>query len=149
MFDGPMMWWMLGGAIVVLIVTFLVPRQGAKNIGRHNVKRGGAEPSAWEGYFANVPEAVPLRGVFTFSYEDVEGSYSHRTVDALMIIPRPDRSTLFGFCRERHEYRHFNLARVTKMVDAESGQVIENPSLDLMRRCRADRVDLKQNAIDR
>jgi hypothetical protein len=133
------MWWMLGGVIVVLIALFLVPRLGVKNIGRHNAIRSGAEPSSWEGYFTNVPEAVPLRGVFTFSYEDVEGSYSHRTVDVLMIIPRADRTTLFGLCHERHEYRHFNLARVTKMVDVESGQVIEDPRLELMGRCRAAR----------
>lgn len=97
------------------------------------VQRGDADGvDSWEAYFGNVPEALPFAGVFTFSYDNGEGSYTVRTVEALRIIPRPNKLTLFGFCRTTHQYRHFNLSRAREMVDAESGETIADPSIDLM-----------------
>ncbi len=138
--EDSLTWLVLAGSIIVLFAILLVRHQRAKAmIGRHDdTVVDGYEPGSWQDYFTNTPEAVPLTGVFSFSYEDAEGSYTTRTVEALMLIPRPDRVTLFGRCHESNEYRHFNLARVTKMVDAESGESIENPALYLVRRCHVD-----------
>jgi predicted DNA-binding transcriptional regulator YafY len=135
--DGPLMWWVLGGSVLALIAALLARhRRTSTTRRRGDAAPDGREPSSWQDYFTNVPEAVPFRGIFTFSYEDADGGYTRRTVNALMIIPRPDRVTLFGFCHHRDQYRHFNLARVKDMVDAESGEIIENPGLDLVLRCR-------------
>jgi predicted DNA-binding transcriptional regulator YafY len=121
----------LGGSVLGAIIAPLLARR--RNA---DVVADGGEPGSWKNYFTSVPEAVPLEGVFAFSYEDVEGSRTDRTVEALMLIPRPDSVTLFGRCRSRNEYRHFNLARVANMVDAESGEIVANPSHDLLRRSR-------------
>ncbi len=131
----------LVGLVIVLIAVLLGRRQSARAMidRRDDTVVDGHEPGSWQDYFTNIPEAVPLTGVFSFSYEDVEGSYTTRTVEALMLIPRQDSVTLFGRCRETNEYRHFNLARARKMVDAESGERIESPELDLVRRCRASK----------
>ena len=132
-------WVELGGSVLAIIALVFARRRNAEAIigRRADVVADGRESGSWKDYFTNVPEAVPLEGVFAFSHEDVEGSYTQRTVEALMLIPRPDRVTLFGRCRSRNEYRHFNLARVANMVDAESGEIVANPSHNLLRRSRA------------
>ncbi len=132
------LWLAASVAVVALVAVLLIRRRNAETIARSTdyavrVRNAGT----WKEYFTNVPEAVPLRGVFTFSYDDGDGSCRERTVEALMPIPRPDRMTLFGRCHESNEHRHFNLARVTKMVDAERGESIERPELELLQRCRA------------
>jgi predicted DNA-binding transcriptional regulator YafY len=134
-----MLWLTLGGAVLALAVVLLLLSGRTKEVAgrRHSFARDDPEPGSWKEYFTNVPEAMPFRGVFAFSYKDSENCHTNRTVEALMLVPRPDRVTLFGFCRSRNEYRHFNLDRATNMVDAESGESIENPRVGLVQRCLA------------
>jgi hypothetical protein len=94
---------------------------------------------------------LPLSGRFELVYEDGQGVWSRRTVEARELKLGPGRTLLGGIDPARGGYRGFRTDRIRRLTDAVSGERVEGGILDwLMTRAeaqrRADAARIRRNA---
>ncbi len=94
---------------------------------------------------------MPLGGRFELVYEDGQGVWSRRTVEARELKLGPGRTLLGGIDPGRGGYRGFRTDRIRRLTDTATGERVEGGILDwLMARAearrRADAVRIRRNA---
>ncbi|GJD56892.1 hypothetical protein MTDSW087_04585 [Methylobacterium dankookense] len=94
---------------------------------------------------------MPLSGRFELVYEDGQGVWSRRTVEARELKLGPGRTLLGGIDPGRGGYRGFRTDRIRRLTDAATGERLEGGILDwLMARAeaqrRADAARIRRNA---
>ena len=94
---------------------------------------------------------MPLTGRFELVYEDGQGVWSRRTVEARELKLGPGRTLLGGIDPARGGYRGFRTDRIRRLTDAATGERLEGGILDwLMARAgaqaRADAARIRRNA---
>lgn len=83
---------------------------------------------------------MPLSGRFDLVYEDGQGVWSRRTVEARELKLGPGRTLLGGIDPGRGGYRGFRTDRIRRLTDAATGERLEGGILDwLMARAEAQR----------
>jgi hypothetical protein len=100
-------------------------------------------PPAWQ--------TRPLDGRFDLVYEDANGAWSHRTLQARELRLGPGRTLLGGIDARRGGYRGFRVDRIRRLTDGATGERIETGILDrLLGRAdaqrRADRARIRRQA---
>jgi predicted DNA-binding transcriptional regulator YafY len=75
---------------------------------------------------------LPLEGSFELVYEDGQGAWSARTLQARELKLGPGRTLLGGIDRGRGGYRGFRVDRIRRLTDGASGQRVEAGILDLL-----------------
>lgn len=92
----------------------------------------GAGGPAWR--------VLPLEGRFALVYEDGQGVWSSRILDARELKLGPGRTLLGGIDRARGGYRGFRVDRIRRLTDSATGERIEAGILDrLLARAQAQR----------
>jgi len=95
--------------------------------------RGGAEPAVWHDPLADVDEdAVVYNGYKTMplrvrlQYTDGHGESTEREVDIQNYDDTTEIGMFSGHCHLRGKVRSFYFARVTRAIDAETGEVLQD-----------------------
>ena len=99
----------------------------------------GFEPASGKGR-AEAWRVMPLHARFDLVYEDGQGVWSARTLDARELKLGPGRTLLGGIDRARGSYRGFRVDRIRRLTDLETGVRRETGFLDdLLARAEAQR----------
>ncbi|MGU3538313.1 hypothetical protein [Methylobacterium sp. A54F] len=77
-------------------------------------------------------QVLPLEGRFDLVYEDGNGIWSARTLEARELKLGPGRTLIGGIDRARGGYRGFRVDRIRRLTDGLTGQRIEAGILDLL-----------------
>lgn len=106
----------------------------------------GPEASAWR--------VLPLEGRFELVYEDAQGVWSSRTLDARELKLGPGRTLLGGIDRARGGYRGFRVDRIRRLTDRATGRRVEAGILDFLlagaeARRRADAARIRAGTRER
>ena len=92
-----------------------------------NSDQFGPETDAWEIPESNMVSENPCECSLLFSYTDSRGAKSRRTVDFKKHqFYGSEGSYLYGECRMRKAGRTFNTKKMTDVIDANTGELIEN-----------------------
>jgi predicted DNA-binding transcriptional regulator YafY len=83
---------------------------------------GGRQDSAWSVY--------PLEGAFELHYRDQSGNPSTRRIIVRELKIGPGKTLLGGIDMADDGYRGFRADRIDKIVDAETGRIIDRNILD-------------------
>nr|WP_246696873.1 hypothetical protein [Methylobacterium planeticum] len=75
---------------------------------------------------------LPLEGTFEIVYEDGQGAWSARRLQARELKLGPGRTLLGGIDRGRGGYRGFRVDRIRRLTDGATGQRLEAGILDLL-----------------
>lgn len=65
--------------------------------------------------FQQLKEAILNRNVIEYHYFNSYGRESHRTVEPRKLIFKGQAWYLYGFCREKKEFRYFKISRMTDL----------------------------------
>lgn len=68
-----------------------------------------------ETLFQNLKEAILGKRVIRFSYANAKGQVMERRVEPLKLCFKGEAWYLYGYCREREDYRFFKLKRIRKL----------------------------------
>jgi len=82
------------------------------------------DSDAWEGSFWEVQAPVPAKARLKFNYVDGNGRKSQRTVDVRQFGSYGPATLLIGHCLMRDATRTFRTDRMSRCVDAETGEVV-------------------------
>jgi predicted DNA-binding transcriptional regulator YafY len=94
----------------------LSPREGKQNppvqldltVLREGVEAGDS--------LVTIEEAITSKRCITFAYTNAADEQSHRRMEPLLLTCRWYAWYVFGFCRERLDYRLFRLSRIRKLT---------------------------------
>ncbi|WP_236960197.1 hypothetical protein [Methylobacterium durans] len=75
---------------------------------------------------------LPLEGSFELVYEDGNGAWSARRLEARELKLGPGRTLIGGIDRGRGGYRGFRVDRIRRLTDGATGQRVEAGILDLL-----------------
>jgi len=84
------------------------------------------ERDTWEGLFLEARKPRSTQKNVHFNYIDSSGQSSKRLVSIVQFEGIDEDGMIFGYCHDRKANRSFLYARMSKVVDADTGEVIPN-----------------------
>ena len=86
-----------------------------------------SDPKRVSEAFGRLKEAILNRRVVTFQYSGGKGETAGRTVEPLKLYFRGQGWYLYGYCRDRRDFRLFKLNRMKNLVISEQTVVRDAP----------------------
>lgn len=91
----------------------------------------GLQKDAWEdgspyGWMLYGPDARRMAAQLSFTFVDQEGQVTNRSVDVKKFVADDKGGAVWGHCRLRNANRPFVTARMSNVVDLETGEVIDD-----------------------
>lgn len=81
---------------------------------------------AWEGSFYDAPVQRSAKKTVRIVYRDGDGNLSERVVDVKAFEPRGADGMLIGRCHLRNASRTFRFDRMVRVVDEDTGEIIQD-----------------------
>lgn len=124
--------WLIFGVIVFFLVR---PFRKEKKV---HPLAGGSDPvvpvllavdekkDSWEGAFYDVVEQRSIRKKVRIRYVDGNGARTERVVDVRAFEPQGRDGLVIGHCHFRNATRTFRFSRMERVVDEETGEIIQD-----------------------
>ncbi len=119
------------------LIFWLLFRGGLGKVLRWVAQRAQGQPpqesakDAWEdggdfGPLLYSHHAMPLTAQLSFTFVDKEGQVTQRSVDTRKFVSDGSGGAIWAHCRLRNANRPFEMSRMSKVIDLETGEMISD-----------------------
>lgn len=128
-------WIAVAASVVSVAVVFAAPvwvvRAGLKRWRLAAEARKQPQPDAWDDDARYLPllhgvDGLPLSVRLSFHFVDRHGQATQRAVDVKRFVSDGRGGAIYGHCHLRDANRPFLMARMSNVVDLETGEIITN-----------------------
>lgn len=122
--------WLIVGAIVFFVVRSLKKTKKSDPVTASRTApaflAAGDGKDCWEGAFYDVVAQRSIKKRIRIRYVDGNGARTERVVDVRAFEPQGRDGLVIGHCHFRNATRTFRFSRMEKVVDEETGEIIQD-----------------------
>lgn len=134
--------WVFWLAVIGVAVWYFQRKQTVKN--EASTARSQLDKDAWEGAFYDAEEQRSAKKTVQLQYRDGNGTTSERVIDIRAYEPNNPNGLVIAHCHLRDATRTFRFDRMSRVVDTESGGIIN----DLQKKLNVDWEESPARTLD-